>query len=213
MDLGKLFGSFKFRKLGKVGKTDFGVLKVAYMVAALDGEVSESEFKALDTLAKKCRGYTPKIAAQAIDEALRSAGYLMLLSKREKDAALVAAFVREAKAALPNGFAYMAIEDVRRAVATWVAMGMSDGDYSAREKKCIEALRKLFAELKVMRADAETLQALDVVPGFLTPGDSASNATSIALVTRGFVSRVEDLFEQYGDSAAAAKLLQELVAS
>ena len=213
MDLGKLFGSFKFRKLGKVGKTDFGVLKVAYMVAALDGEVSESEFKALDTLAKKCRGYTPKIAAQAIDEALRSAGYLMLLSKREKDAALVSAFVREAKAALPNGFAYMAIEDVRRAVATWVAMGMSDGDYSAREKKCIEALRKLFAELKVMRADAETLQALDVVPGFLTPGDSASNATSIALVTRGFVSRVEDLFEQYGDSAAAAKLLQELVAS
>ena len=213
MDLGKLFGSFKFRELSKVGKTDFGVLKVAYMVAALDGEVSESEFKALDALAKKCRGYTPKIAAQAIDEALRSAGYLMLLSKREKDAALVAAFVREAKAALPNGFAYMAIEDVRRAVATWVAMGMSDGDYSAREKKCIEALRKLFAELKVMRADAETLQALDVVPGFLTPGDSVSNATSIALVTRGFVSRVEDLFEQYGDSAAAAKLLQELVAS
>lgn len=213
MDLDKLFGSFKFKKLDKVGKTDFGVLKVAYMVAALDGEVSESEFKALDALAKKCRGYTPKIAAQAIDEALRSAGYLMLLSKREKDAALVAAFVREAKAALPNGFAYMAIEDVRRAVATWVAMGMSDGDYSAREKKCIEALRKLFAELKVMRADAETLQALDVVPGFLTPGDSVSNATSIALVTRGFVSRVEDLFEQYGDSAAAAKLLQELVAS
>lgn len=213
MDLGKLFGSFKFRELSKVGKTDFGVLKVAYMVAALDGEVSESEFKALDALAKKCRGYTPKIAAQAIDEALRSAGYLMLLSKREKDAALVAAFVREAKAALPNGFAYMAIEDVRRAVATWVAMGMSDGDYSAREKKCIEALRKLFAELKVMRADAEALQALDVVPGFLTPGDSASNATSIALVTRGFVSRVEDLFERYGDSAAAAKLLQELVAS
>lgn len=213
MDLGKLFGSFKFRKLGKVGKTDFGVLKVAYMVAALDGEVSESEFKALDTLAKKCRGYTPKIAAQAIDEALRSAGYLMLLSKREKDAALVAAFVGEAKAALPNGFAYMAIEDVRRAVATWVAMGMSDGDYSAREKKCIEALRKHFAELKVEQAELELERWRALSPAFRQACDSSGCAATAKLVTRDFVTRVENLVAQYGDDAAAAKALEKLLAA
>ena len=43
MDLIKLFGSFKFKKLGMMGNTDFGVLKVAYMIAAaLDGEMSEA---------------------------------------------------------------------------------------------------------------------------------------------------------------------------
>ena len=213
MKLTQLIKGFNLRKYTKASRTDFGVLKVAFMVAALDGEVTDAEYRAFDALAKKCRGFTPKAAATALDEAMRSAGYLMLLSKRAKEGALVKAFISEAQAALPMGFAYFSIEDVRRAIVTWIAMGMSDGDYSVREKKCIEALRKLFAELKVMRADAETLQALEVVPGFLTPGDSASNATSIALVTRGFVSRVEDLFEQYGDSAAAAKLLQELVAS
>ena len=212
MNLTKLIGSFNFKKFSKASRTDFGVLKVAFMVAALDGEVTDAEYKAFDALAKKCRGYTPKAAATALDEAMRSAGYLMLLSKRVKDTALVAAFVTEAQAALPMGFAYLSIEDVRRAVVTWIAMGMSDGEYSKREEMCIEALRKLFAELKVMRLQAEEEQWLQMAPTFrqtCTPGDR--NRT-VELVSRDFVKRVERLVAQYGDSAAVTKELGALIA-
>ena len=212
MNLTKLIGSFNFKKFSKASRTDFGVLKVAFMVAALDGEVTDAEYKAFDALAKKCRGYTPKAAEKALDEAMRSAGYLMLLSKRAKDTALVAAFIREAQAALPMGFAYLSIEDVRRAVVTWIAMGMSDGDYSAREKKCIEALRKLFAELKVMRIEAEEEQWLALAPAFRQSCEAGARKSTVELVSRDFVTRVERLVAQYGDSADAAKELQGLIA-
>ena len=212
MNLTKLIGSFNFKKFSKASRTDFGVLKVAFMVAALDGEVTDAEYKALDALAKKCRGYTPKTAAKALDEAMRSAGYLMLLSRRAKDEELVKAFVIEAQEALPMGFAYLSIEDVRRAGVTCIAMGLSDGDYSAREKKCIEALRKLFAELKVMRIEAEEDQWLAMAPAFRQACDVAGRNAKVELVSRDFVTRVERLVAQYGDSAAAAKELKGLIA-
>ena len=212
MNLSKLIESFKFKKFSKASRTDFGVLKVAYMVAALDGEITDAEYKALDAMAKKCRGYTPKAAAEAIDEAMRSAGYLMLLSRRKKDEALVKAFVSEAQAALPMGFAYLSIEDVRRAIVSWIAMGMSDGDYSARERKCIEALRKLFAELKVLRTMAAEEQWLAMAPAFRQAYAVGSSHAKVELVSRSFVSRLEELIAKYGDSAAATKELKSLIA-
>ena len=211
MNLAKLIGSFNFKKFSKASRTDFGVLKVAFMVAALDGEVTDAEYRAFDALAKKCRGYTPKTAAAALDEAMRSAGYLMLLSKHAKDADLIKAFVAEAQAALPMGFAYFSVEDVRRAVVTWIAMGMSDGDYSPREKKCIEALRKLFAELKIMRVEAEEEQWLSLAPAFHQACGDGARKSTVELVSRDFVTRVEQLVAQYGDSAAAARELKDLI--
>ena len=213
MNLIKLIKSFDFKKLSKASRTDFGVLKVAFMVAALDGEVSNAEYRALEALAKKCRGYAPKTAAMALDEAMRSAGYLMLFSKRAKDEALVKAFVAEAQAALPNGFAYFSVEDVRRAFVTWIAMGMSDGDYSAREKKCIEALRKQFAEIKVRRmaADADLNKLPIASPAYRPVLGYGSGSAS--LTSQDFVKRVEQLVSQYGDSAAAAKELKDLIAA
>ena len=211
MNLTKLIGSFSFKKFSKASRTDFGVLKVAFMVAALDGEVTDAEYKAFDALAKKCRGYTAKAAATALDEAMRSAGYLMLLSKRAKEPALVKAFIAEAQAALPMGFAYFSAEDVRRAIVTWIAMGMSDGDYSSREKACIEALRKLFAELKVMRIQAEEEQWLSLAPAFCEACEPGMRRATVELVSRDFVTRVERLVAQYGDSAEAAKKLRELI--
>ena len=212
MNLTKLIGSFNIKKFSKASRTDFGVLKVAFMVAALDGEVTDAEYKAFDALAKKCRGYTPNTAEKALDEAMRSAGYLMLLSKRAKDEALVKAFVAEAQEALPLGFAYLSVEDVRRAVVTWIAMGMSDGDYSVRERKCIEALRKLFAELKVSRIQAEEEQWLQMAPTFRQACAPGARSRTVELVSRDFVKRVEELVAQYGDSAEASKELRDLIA-
>ena len=215
MKISKFVSDLKFRTVGrlqaaKLGKTDFGIVKVAFMVAALDGEVTDAEYKAFDALAKKCRGYSAKAAAKALDEAMRSAGYLMLLSRRASDAELVKAFLEEAQAALPLGFAYLSIEEVRRAVVTWIAMGLSDGDYSKREKLCIEALRKSFAEMKVLRFQAEEARWLELAPAIESAYDGKLPHT-VELVSREFVARVEKLVSQYGDKAAAAKELQELI--
>ena len=213
MNLNKLIRSFNFKKFGKASRTDFGVLKVAFMVAALDGEVSDAEYRALDALARKCRGYTPKVAAKALDEAMRSAGYLMLFAKRAKDTALVEAFMAEAQAALPNGFAYFSVEDVRRAIVTWIAMGMSDGDYSAREKKCVEALLKHFAELKVRRttAEADLIGSPLVSPAYRPVVGCASGWAS--WVPQNFARRVEQLVAEYGDKAEAERALKQLMSA
>jgi len=222
MNIIKFVKDVNFKSIGKalglkehIAKADLGVLKVAFMVAALDGDVTEKEYEAFDLLAKKCRGYTPEAAAEALDEAMHSAGYLMLLSKRvKKDGEIVSAFMREAKKALPDGFAYLSLEDVRRAIVTWIAMGLSDGDYSARERRCIETLRKLFAELKVMKnqQDDERWMALSADFRQVSAiGSVSSSRSRLELVSKNFVAGVEALIGKYGDSADGAKLLKELV--
>lgn len=216
MNLKKIAGGFKFAAIKKtlgfkdqIGKTDLGVLKVALMVAALDGEVTGAEYDAFWIFAKKCRGYTEAAGAKAFDEALRSAGYLLLLARRVTPAQLVKAFLLEAKAALPDGFAYYSVENVRNAIVTWIAMAMSDGEYSTRERKCIEALRKHFAELKVMRVqqDSERWEALSPIYA-----QSVGKAKSVELVSRDFIHKVENLVAQFGSSSAAAAELKSIVA-
>lgn len=215
MNLKKIIGGLKLAKVLKgkdrIGKTDLGVLKVAFMVAALDGEVSGAEYEAFEAMARKCRGYTPAGAATALDEAMRSAGYLMLLSKRVSQAELVKAFLAEAKAALPNGFAYFEIEDVRRAIVTWIAMGLSDGDFSVREKACIEALRKTFAEMKVKHAEEERERAMMLSPAFRAMYSQGENVKTLELVSRVFVNRVEDVIAELGDTKDGEKALKDLV--
>jgi len=207
--VGRIFGN-----KDRISKADLGILKVAFMVAALDGDVTEKEYQAFDLLAKKCRGCKPKDAAEALKDAMHSAGYLMLLSKRsKKDGELVSAFMEEARKALPEGFAYLSPEDVRRAIATWIAMGLSDGDYSARERKCIEMLRKLFAELKTMQVqqDEERWLAMSSCIHHVSSVGGVTSRARLELVSRNFVSGVESLIRQYGDSEDGAKLLRDLV--
>lgn len=113
---------------------------------------------------------------------------------------------------MPSGFAYFSIEDVRRAIVTWVAMGMSDGDYSAREKKCIDALRKHFAVIKVRSTVADAgLSGMALVSPVYRPvlGCASGNAP---WTPQSFVKRVEQLVAKYGDTAEAEKALQQLIA-
>ena len=41
--IGSFNGSFNFKKFSKASRTDFGILNVAFMVAALDGDCSARE--------------------------------------------------------------------------------------------------------------------------------------------------------------------------
>ncbi len=204
MNLGKFIGNLKLQTVGRVkaarlSKIDFGIFKVAFMIAALDGEITEAEYKALDALVRKCRGYSKEVADRAQTEAMRSAGYLLLLGRHSSDSEVVQAFVSEALAALPDGFGQLSVAEVRRAVVLWIAMGMSDGDYSGREKKCIEALRRVFAEDQVISqmASDSCVRMSPVSPVF---------------VSSGFIRNAEALVAQYGDEATAAKALEQLIA-
>lgn len=198
----------------RIGKVDLGVLKVALMVAALDGEIADDEYATFDRLSKKCRGYTPESARQALDEALRSAGYLMLKARMAGDAALEKTFVAEARAALPNGFDSLSPEDIRKAVVTWIMMGMCDGEYSPRERRCVEALRRQFAEIRVDRARRAEERAMLMSSAYRQACGSASLDADqrLALVSRDFVGRVELLARRLGDSEAAARELKRLIA-
>lgn len=200
-------------KSSRAGRTDVGILKVAFLVAALDGEVTAAEYETFDLLAKRCRGVTPESVAEALKAAMRSAGYLLLLSPRVGDDELVRAFIAEAEAALPDGFACLSLEEVRRAVVLWIAMGMSDGDYSARERLCLEALRRRFAELRVTRnqEDAERWQALAQDDSSLNNALWGNVCGPAELITRDFVQNVEKLASQMGDSQEAAEALKALV--
>ena len=204
----KIFGS------NRIGRIDLGVLKVAFMVAALDGEVTEAEYATFGRLAKKCRGYAPEAADAALKAAMRSAGYLMILSKRAKDPELVKAFEAEALEALPQGFAGFSLDEVRRAIVLWIAMGMSDGDYSPRERKSVEALRKQLAESRVAMSmeDAERWRSL-ASDGFSGGGVfDPTPCASVEPVGRDFVRDVESLMARLGDSSDAAKALRDLIA-
>lgn len=215
MNLKKFVESIRLPKIiagaDRIGKTDLGVLKVAFMVAALDGEVSETEYEVFDALAKKCRGCTPENAAKALDESMRSAGYLLLLAKRVPCERLVEAFVREANDALPNGFADFELADIRRAFALWIAMGMGDGDYSERERACIEALRQNFATMKVERADEDAARAAAVFPSIHMAGAQTVVSPQMEIISRPFAERVEAVMAELGSAADGEKALADLI--
>jgi len=145
------------KKDAELAALDRGVLEVALMIAALDGEILPSEYAAFEELAKTCRGYTAKAARACLDSALKSAGYLIAISQVGcyDEKARLAAFVEMATAAMPKGFACGSMADLRRAFALWVAMGVSDGGFSDLERKAVEALRARYAEFVVAKDRAE----------------------------------------------------------
>lgn len=131
-----------FRPKDDLPPFEFGVLEVAMMVAATDGEVEKDEVAAFKRLARKCRGWTSRGTVKALSAALHSAGYLVVVSGLVKERALLAAFVHESCMVLPDDFASLPVSDIRRAFVMWVLMSFADRKFSVVERKAILALRK-----------------------------------------------------------------------
>lgn len=129
---------------------DFGVLQVAMMIAAVDGEVKADEVAAFKRLARKCRGWTGPAAVKALSAALHAAGYIVVESRLVKERALLAAFVREARALLPRDFVKTPVANIRRAFVMWLLMTWADRRASIVERKAILALRKSLGLEKVV---------------------------------------------------------------
>lgn len=142
------FISRVFKSTPRFGKMDAGVLKVAFMIAALDGRITDEEYAAFDEIAKGCRGYTPENAEATLRAAMRSAGYLLLLSSRVDDKTFAQAFIDEAIDVLPSDFSLCEIDDLTCAFDLWIEVAKSDGEYSSRERLCLEKLKKFISEIR-----------------------------------------------------------------
>jgi len=129
---------------------DRGVLTVTLLIAGLDGTILPEEYRAFESLAQSCRGGSRKNVRALLDGALGDAGRLVAMAQvgvyteRER----LDVFAKAAAAALPTGFDRGTLADLRRAFALWVAMGVSDGRFSDVERKGVEALVRMFAEVE-----------------------------------------------------------------
>ncbi len=126
---------------------DRGILEVALMIAGLDGTIFPEEYDAFAAMAKKCRGATAANTKAVYDSATAKAGQIVAMARSGlySEAARLATFVKLAHDALPNGFACGSLADLRRAFALWIAMGVSDGAFSAFERRCVNMLVRRFA--------------------------------------------------------------------
>jgi len=132
----------------KFGKLDFGILKTMMMLAAVDGDVAADEIGRFKEMAAKCRGYNGESFDVLWEEALRSAGYLLLQTHLLTQEELAAAFVREAEKDFVGEVIQEVSKDRERAFECLAAMAAADGDYSDIERRCIAALTKRVKEAR-----------------------------------------------------------------
>lgn len=204
----RILSALKFNYLKEdesvLGKTDFGVLTVAMMIAALDGVIEQSELKAFSKLADRCRVGAGERAARYV-EALHSAGYMLLVSRSGQSAKAIAqAFVAEAEKVLPAGFAGGRGEDIRRALVIWITMGLSDGQFSGIERMCVEAFCRRVVEIMQKRRDCRRERLWF---GFGKPaGIRVGKADSKSVPEQDWMSRAEKLVVA-GDSAAIRRFI------
>ena len=135
----------------RFGKEDFVLLKTALMLAAVDGEVGADEVGRFRELAEKCRGYNGESFDVLWEQALRSAGYLLLQSRFLDPEELAAAFVKEAERDFVGTVILATQEERARAFELLDRMAMADGDYSAVERAAIAGLAQ---KVKTARDEA-----------------------------------------------------------
>jgi len=196
----------------KLSRLDFGILEVAMMVAALDGEILDGEYEAFEALAKKCRGYSAAGAKKCLDEALRRGGYLMAIAKVGGYTAKqrIDAFVDLAVETMPRGFVDGKLSDLRRAFVLWVSMGVSDGEFSDIERKAIDALQDRFAQVMLARSMDEEQRWMAFAPAVQMLDGGEKRPKKITLLEDGFIDRAEALVKDLAIASKREKAEAEL---
>lgn len=139
---------------------EFAILKIAFLLAALDGKIDETEREMYDRLAEQCRDIDIDQAQKVLKEV--DAATKRLLDAKNSERKAVAGgllisfsivpeersqemfldkFMEEADAVCDWPSFVKDSSRVRRAFVMWTAMAMADGDYAAIERKAIERLR------------------------------------------------------------------------
>ena len=148
----------------RIGKLDLGVLQTMMMLAAMDGDISDKEISAFKEMASGCRGYDSASFQALFESTLRSAGYLLVLTRFLDHDALVAAFVREAEKPFTVPVARESTEDRTCAVGCLVRLAEADGDFSKIERDCIDALAKRVEDEHTFFVEARNAALSDYAP-------------------------------------------------
>jgi len=103
------------------------------------------------------------------------------------------------------------LSDLRRAFVLWVAMGVSDGEFSDIERKAIDALQDRFAQVMLARAMDEEQRWIAFVPS-LQMIDDKPGKRKITLLEDGFIDKAEALVKNLSVPSKRDKAEAELAA-
>lgn len=129
--------SRKVNRLADAKQFDFAILKIAFLLTALDGHIDESERAMFAKLADQCKEIDVDQAQKVLRDMEKATQRLLEEKKGKTDKAFLQIFIREADAVCDWGLFVRDSRRVRRAFMMWTAMAMSDGDYSEIERKAI----------------------------------------------------------------------------
>lgn len=119
---------------------EFAILKVAYLLSAIDGDVAESERATFDRLAARCRDVDVDEAKDVIRSAHVSVEKLLKAYKGKK-ASPLAVFMCEVKKVCDWSAFVRNSALVRKAFVMWMAMVMADGILADVEQRAIRELQ------------------------------------------------------------------------
>ena len=119
---------------------EFAILKVAYLLSAIDGEVAESERATFDRLAARCRDIDVDESKDVIRSAQVSVEKLLKAYKGKK-ASPLAVFMCEVKKVCDWSAFVRNSALVRKAFVMWMAMVMADGVFADVEQRAIRELQ------------------------------------------------------------------------
>ena len=126
--------------------TDRAMLKVAYLLSSINGEIGKLECEAFKTLCFANNTMTPgsKEANSFLEEVVTESENLKKLSKFYSKEEFILAF---ASKVMPECEKLKADPIVsRKAFAVWVGLCMADGKYSEEEKVYIKILQQMFVK-------------------------------------------------------------------
>ena len=130
----------KARKSFSAKDAEFAILKVAYLLSAIDGEVAESERATFDRLAARCRDIDVDESKDVIRSAQASVEKL-LKAYKDKKASPLAVFMCEVKKVCDWSAFVRNSALVRKAFVMWMAMVMADGVFADVEQRAIRELQ------------------------------------------------------------------------
>ena len=130
----------KTQKSFSAKDAEFAILKVAYLLSAIDGEVAESERATFDRLAARCRDVDVDEAKDVIRSAQASVEKLLKAYKGKK-ASPLAVFMCEVKEVCDWSAFVRNSTLVRKAFVMWMAMVMADGVFADVEQRAIRELQ------------------------------------------------------------------------
>ena len=132
--------------MGKMSTTDRAMLKVAYLLSSINGEIGKLECEAFKTLCFANNTMTPgsKEANSFLEEVVTESENLKKLSKFYSKEEFILAF---ASKVIPECEKLKADPIVsRKAFAVWVGLCMADGKYTEEEKVYIKILKQMFVK-------------------------------------------------------------------